>query len=158
MPHKRTEVERINLFWSRAGITTENDCWNWTASKDAYGYGNMLWGDRVLKAHRISYMLVCGSVPDDLCVCHTCDNRACVNPNHLWLGTNADNVRDKQQKGRVGALKGEQHYNARLTQESVETIRNRYNNGGISYDKLAKEYGVSKSQIYNIVKGIKWQQ
>ena len=163
-------------FWSKVAILGPDKCWLWTGARNEYGYGNVHFAGRYHKAHRVAYGLTVGPIPNGLFVCHTCDNPPCVNPAHLWLGTNADNLQDMRdkgryltpkriaayqamavaQRGRVG-IKGERNGNARLTAAAVELIRTRYAAGSISQDALAAEYGVSQVRISQIVRGRGWR-
>jgi len=86
-------------FWEKSKANGHG-CWEWTGSIDKDGYGQIHLHGKTIRAHRFAYMLVNGETPDNKHVLHTCDNPACVNPNHLWLGTNQDNVDDRERKGR----------------------------------------------------------
>jgi hypothetical protein len=87
-------------FWSRVAVRQPSDCWEWTGCRTALGYGRFGIGKRVVKAHRRAWELVNGAIPDGLWVLHKCDNPPCVNPSHLWLGTDAENQHDMSAKGR----------------------------------------------------------
>lgn len=110
-------------------------------------------GHRVA-AHRRMWELARGPIPDGLCVCHTCDNRLCVNPAHLWLGTNADNVSDRQQKRRWGDHRGLRNGRAKLTLDQVAAIRAATGHRIIS--RLSREFGVGRTQIKRIRDGEAW--
>lgn len=135
-------------FWSKVQKT--EGCWIWKGGRHAKGYGIVrakLLGEN--KAHRASYRMVFGDIPDGLHVLHHCDNPPCVRPDHLFLGTNYDNVLDKMAKGRAKGAKlpGERHPMAKLTDDKVREIRTKYAAGGICQRELAEQYGVSTSMI-----------
>lgn len=127
-------------------------CWHWVAGKSPKGYGVISAGKRsngMLRAHRVSYELYVGEIPKGMQVLHKCDNPSCINPDHLFLGTNAENVIDKTKKGRsrlVDVLGGEQNERSKLTDKQVVDIRN----DNRSTRKIAKEYGVGKSLIWSV--------
>lgn len=100
------DQKTINRFLSKFLINNKNGCWEWQAAK-LHGYGTIGIGNpaRMVLAHRFSYTFFVGAIPEGFCVCHTCDNPCCVNPSHLWLGTNDDNVRDRVKKCRGMKLK-----------------------------------------------------
>jgi hypothetical protein len=110
------------------------------------GYGTIWHGERKMKmrAHRYAYELAYGPIPDDLCVCHRCDNRACVNPAHLFLGTRADNLADMRQKGR--GAKGAEHGRSKLTEEQVLGIREAAAAGEFQ-PAIAERFGVSRETV-----------
>lgn len=137
----------IDRFWMM--VDKSSGCWIFTGQKDKDGYGRVKTAGNHLKhsrihAHRLAYMLFHGD-PGDLFVCHTCDNPPCVNPEHLFAGTNIDNMQDMSKKGR--GKPGIQ----KLTDEQVREIREAYAAGGTGYKKLAKQYGVSYPNIKLII-------
>ena len=129
----------------------------WTGDSMAAGYGRFWHNGRTHFAHRLAYALFIDMVPHDMCVCHHNDNPSCVDPNELFLGTDADNLRDMHAKGR--GITGEAHWNAKLTSADVLDIRRRYKGCGIqpSTYALAREYGVGRSVIGGVVNGRTWR-
>lgn len=143
-------------FWPR--VEKSDGCWRWTGSLATKGYGriNLGGGVRVL-AHRFSYELHFGKPPDDLFVCHRCDNPCCVNPAHLFLGTAADNTADAASKGRLRGQSGEDNCKAKLTVEDVRQIR-LLKRQGAKTATLAKRFCVSRFTIWDIVSGKTWPE
>ena len=106
-------------------------------------------------AHRVSYQIFKGEILNNLHVCHSCDVRNCINPNHLWLGTVQQNLEDRKIKGRNAA--GENHGNSKLTANDVNNIRNSYFNKTMSVINLCKYYSLGKSTVYDIISGKSWR-
>jgi hypothetical protein len=152
------KIAHINTarFWAKVQKT--EGCWNWTAGKNRKGYGMIQTSVRIpVLAHRASYLIATGIDPDEKCVCHTCDNPACVRPDHLFLGTKAENNADMLAKGRAsgGSFPGTASYLAKLTDDDVRIIRERYRHWGAGR-QAAKEFGVSPSAISCIIRGKTW--
>lgn len=128
-------------------------CWVWTAGRTGAGYGQCSDGSRVLYTHRIAYELTYGPIPDGLHVLHSCDNPPCCRPDHLFLGTGSDNMRDAVAKGRWGdrARHGPDHHSAKLTAKQVREIRVRVNTETSA--GLAREFNVSHKTIRKIRDG-----
>lgn len=122
-------------------------CWVWTISRNHYGYGKLSIGTGWVRAHRYSYELHFGAIPDNLEVCHKCDNPPCVRPGHLFIGTRQDNARDAAVKDRLQF--GEHHWNAKLTASDVLTIRQR-RVAGESLESIAKDYGIARQTVNKI--------
>lgn len=127
-----------------------NGCWHWTGGKNGAGYGAIQDKLKYIQAHRLSWELHQGEIPDGMFVCHKCDNPSCVNPLHLFLGSHSDNMKDKALKGRAkGAHDGEEHPFAKLTVKKVKEIKQLIADGERTYI-LARNYGVSQSTICDI--------
>lgn len=146
-------------FWLRVQKT--DSCWLWIGHCDVGGYGiihTAYWhNDRQMKAHRVSYEIHYGSFPKHLRVLHRCDNPRCVRPDHLFLGTDIDNIRDRDAKGRRRQVRGEQQGSAKVTAAQVADMRRRYDQEHATCAGLARQFSISPSQVRNIVKRRDWQ-
>jgi hypothetical protein len=157
-------------FWKL--VDKSGDCWTWKASLTTHGYGQfVLPYHHHIGAHRFAYELENGPVPAGLVVCHRCDNPPCVNPAHLWVGTQGDNLRDMHGKGRgntdswplaVEASRtadrphGEKHHNAHMTAEKIRALR-KMRQDGATYDAIALEFGIGKSLVAQIITRKTWK-
>lgn len=140
------------------GYGPHGDCHLWTASRHYNGYGKIYSGaplGKMLLAHRAAWQLAFGPIPEGMCVCHHCDNRKCVNPDHLFLGTKADNSADMVAKGRSHSHSGSTNGNAKLTEADVRGIRGLLAQG-VTGLELGRRYGVSPQQISRIKLGERW--
>ena len=168
----------IKRFWSYVEIS--KDCWNWIGAIANSGYGVLSVGGKKGKTflcHRISYCLYYGKFDESLLVCHTCDNRSCVNPNHFFLGTDEDNLKDMYQKGRHGMLgkkmreevikkvqlsrkgkyQGEKACNVKLKEKDVMKIRKLLLDGNYTEREIGDMFGVSLYTISDIKRGKSWK-
>jgi hypothetical protein len=144
----------VKKFWSRVEKRGEDDCWQWLGSFDKDGYGQMRNGVLRIqdRAHKFSARLHFGEIPKGMCVCHTCDNKWCSNPKHLFFGTQQDNNADKVKKNRHA--KGEQQGHSKLTEAQIVEIRLRANE---DYRKLCQEFNLVPSTIYRIWRNQSWK-
>lgn len=140
-------------------VEITNTCWLWTGGRDSHGYGKLTLDKKQIGAHKVAYQLWKGEIPEGLCVLHTCDVNNCVNPEHLWLGTKADNSQDMVRKGRMyhPYNKGIAHGSSKLTEEEILEIRDLYPLGQYSHRKLAKKFNVSYNHIKRILDRDVWR-
>lgn len=145
-------------FWEKVNIKSDDSCWEWESNIGTGGYGIVMENGRQLKAHRVSYELTYGSIPDGLCVCHKCDNPPCVNPSHLFLGTIAENMRDMDNKGRRTKKRavGSKVHTAKLVENDVIKIKEMISNS-VPCTEIAKLFGVHKQIVYCIKYGKTWK-
>lgn len=141
--------------FARHVVKTDGGCWLWTAAKNRRGYGRLNVAGKARLAHRISFEMANGPVPDGRSVCHTCDNPACVNPEHLFAATHYENMQDMTRKGRASDTKGEKCGKAILTTPEVLHIREELQRGRTG-TWLAERFGVSYSAIYGIKHRKRW--
>lgn len=140
------------------------ECWIWTAFCNPVGYGCFSIQKRGIKAHRFSYVVAHGNIPDKMMVCHKCDNPSCVRPSHFFLGDHHDNMRDKRLKGRcapgfqkgITLFSGERCKCSKLTEESVILAR-KLRGDGLTFRAIAKMFGVHNSTILKAVSGENWK-
>jgi hypothetical protein len=151
-------IDPITRFWKYVKRDAPDKCWLWQGAKHNFGYGVIHDGTRMIGTHRFSWQIHIGPIPDGLFVLHRCDVPGCVNPNHLFLGTNSDNMHDKEKKGRGRYVSkpGEQNPIAKLTDEAVRQIRHDVSLGS-TQKKLADQYHVTPTTISDIVKRKRWK-
>ena len=149
----RTIFDRL---WDKVNIGAKNDCWEYKEYRNEDGYGVMSYvGKSNILAHRVAYMFKTGTIPEGLRVLHSCDNPPCCNPNHLSVGTQADNVKDMHDKGRANKCKGEQSVKSKLKNEDVLYIRRVFN--GTNRKELAEMFNINTNNIMWIVQGKTWK-
>lgn len=164
---------KVNKFGpvpeTRKGIGA---CWIWLGGKNlppSLPYGRVKKDGIEYKSHRMSWILTFGNIESGMCVCHRCDNPSCVNPKHLFLGTMADNIADRDSKGRTakginsGSVRhpeklprGEKHKNSKLTESDIKTIRSLYRPHKFGAHRISNLYSMSKPSIFSIIKRETW--
>ena len=153
----RTIQER---FWKYTEVPIETDaCWLWTGTRDRYGYGRIhIAGGRNFGAHRVAYGLLVGPIPAGMCVCHRCDNPGCVNPRHLFVASQEDNMRDMIRKGRTAlcGVRGVDHWRAKFSPEEINELR-RLVASGMSQAEAGRLFHMSHTNVSNVVHRRTWK-
>jgi hypothetical protein len=141
----------VHRFLNKVARNPVTGCWEWQSNINPGGYGTFWLNQRPFRAHRLSYQIF-RDTPGDLMVCHRCDNRRCVNPAHLFLGTAADNAADAQRKGRCASGRGAGRPVSKLPHYAVAEIR-RLRSKGASIRDIAQRFGISKSYAGRVASG-----
>lgn len=155
MGYEHRKISAKDRIESKTKINSETGCWEWTGGLDALGYAPISFQSKLTKAHRLSWSVANGPIHDGLHVLHKCDVRHCVNPDHLFLGTHQDNMRDRDAKGRGGVTTGVKHWAAKLNPVKAFEIRW---HAAVGYKQrdLAKMYGVSQRAVAQIIHNKTW--
>ena len=163
------DEKTLARFWSKVDRRGTDECWPWTAGKTC-GYGVFSPAHHSQRrAHRVAFELVNGQIPDGLFVCHRCNNPPCCNPAHLYIGTHADNMRDRRASGHYAVgdahparlhpervARGSGHGRSKLTEGDVRSLRARYALGGVTYAELGRSFSISGGQASKIIRGNGW--
>ena len=152
---------RLILLFNNHVIKTKDGCWSWKGTLNRRGYGKLKWNNKDLTAHRASWMIHYGPIPDGMFVCHHCDTPICTRPTCLFLGTAQDNVNDMIKKGRQSItsylnIKGRIPHNRTITEEQAIEIKKRLKKNETT-DQISKELFIGKQIIYNIKYGKSWR-
>ncbi len=151
MVNSSNKIPTVDRFWR--SVKKTKTCWLWTASTDTNGYGQIRNNGRAITVHRFSYELHKGKIPNGnwygtMCVMHTCDIPSCVNPNHLILGTQQDNIKDRDNKGRMSC---------KINKKIADKIRKLYKPYKVSQYKLAKKFGIARGTVEDIIHNRIWR-
>jgi hypothetical protein len=147
-----TKVINDKFFEDRSAVDPITGCIEWTRHVSVNGYGTLKYRRKQQMAHRFMWEYKFGPIPEGKIICHKCDNRKCINPDHLFIGTTQDNVDDKMSKGRFVPCPGEQCGTAKLTDEQIAAIRADTR----AQHRIAKDYGISQSNVSFIKRGLTW--
>jgi hypothetical protein len=141
-------------IWEKVDKSAGPDgCWLWLGCMKSGGYGAFRSANKCTAAHRAVWELLHGPVPSTFDICHHCDNRRCVNPSHLFVGTRADNMADMKAKGRQRSLHGEAHPSTKFPETAVVELRTAWNSGETNKSALARRFGMSRSMVQFILAG-----
>src|SRR5690625_5211179 len=146
----RTGMAEVDRFWDQVDRRSDGECWPWLGSVDQGGYGVFSVRRQATRAHRYAVVLAGRALLASEVVMHSCDNPPCVNPAHLHIGTQADNIADKMAKGRHRALVGVQSHRAKLSDADVRKIRELCERGEISQARIGEMYGIGQDQVSRI--------
>lgn len=149
----RPETSLLSKLQAAYIPVPESGCWLWEGRTDKDGYGITSYKCKAMKTHRASWIVFRGEIPKGFCVCHKCDNPSCINPDHLFVGTNLDNVKDRDKKNRAATM--EKSGCTKFKKEDVIKIRNMHKDG-ISYNAIGKMFSTSATTIRRIVLRQTW--
>jgi hypothetical protein len=151
----KQRLNPLTRFWMNVDKGSDNDCWIWKGGTRSH-YGVMFCNGKVEAAHRLSYMWFVGEIPEGLVVCHNCDTPLCVNPKHLRVDTQSNNIKERAAKGRTVSPPGERCGKAKLTNDQVREIRQHIKDGILTHRQIAKLYGIAQPNISLIKHGKTW--
>lgn len=151
----KTDKSQEELFRDKVIAGSSYHCWPWTGARMRDGYGSFRWNGRASPASRVAWIIANGEIPSGMCVCHRCDNRICVNPSHLFLGTIGDNNADRHSKGRSsgGSMPGESNPQAKVDWSAVHEIRSK----ALSRTAYANKFGITYWTVRDIEVGKIWR-
>jgi len=156
LKHSQEELDEMLFSRIKERVKIDSGCWVWQMGTDKDGYGMITFTMKSLRAHREVYRIVHGAIPKGMLVCHTCDNPSCCNPDHLYLGSPADNSGDMVKRKRNWKTVGENCHTSKLTEKDVVEIRRLFDLG-VSCARIARDYGLSKSSVWSIKKRKSWK-
>lgn len=140
-------------FWDKCHKS--EGCWEWAGSRNRDGYGWFCFNGKTQGTHRLAWQLTHGSIPKGMSVLHKCDNPPCVNPDHLFIGTQGDNIRDAFSKNKMPI--GSERSASKLAERQVRLIKDDLKDAAVNYSELGRRFGVSTSVIYDIRDGVTWR-
>jgi hypothetical protein len=145
-------------FWANIDKRGHDECWGWKAHTNDAGYGMLGLGNKSVRAHRFSYELHYGPIPNGLHVCHKCDNPPCCNPAHLFLGDDIANIQDKVEKGRARRPQGKGRGYSAFTNEQAQELREQFERANVSMRKFAQMHNVNRATMRNIIRGFVYKE
>lgn len=149
-PNKSTDVFQSHRYTANQ----KTGCWEWRGGKISAGYGSFTLYKETYLAHRVAYGVKYGLIPEGFVICHRCDNPSCINPEHLFLGTMSDNIKDRDTKGRT--TRGESQHASKLTRQGVLDIRRKLAEG-VRQKDVAKQYSLHQTTISLIKMRKNWR-
>ena len=156
-------MNTLQEIFQNCDLDKETGCWNWNRSTDPSGYGSVKYNGKKYNTHRLVWILLYRKLNKDIYVCHKCDNRKCINPDHLFVGTQSDNMQDCANKNRIyrklskDAMHGADNTCAKISWADANKIRCLYTTGNYTYEKLGKIYGLHKTNIGRIIRNVSYK-